>query len=97
MYLDQRAPEQDSGSLNSKEIMEAARLLLEQLQELQAEPLWTAEDLAAFLQVSKRHVLERIIKAPQFPRPVRLPAAKGRGPLRWKPSDIRSWVDRHSQ
>jgi len=78
--------------LENANITELNRLLQE-LQTLQNEPLWTAQDVAAFLRISPRHLRERIMAIDsEFPRPIHLPAEKGQGAQRWQPAQIRQWL-----
>lgn len=55
--------------------------------------LWSAEDAAAYLGVSKRTVAERYAPRPDFPRPIRLPSTGGRGLLRWKAAEVMRWAE----
>ena len=56
------------------------------------EPLWTADDVARYLQRSRATVLKHDQYAEGFPRPIRLPTEKGRGHPRWVPEEIRQWA-----
>jgi hypothetical protein len=68
--------------------------------------LWSAEAIAAYLQRSTAVVRERIVTLPNFPQPIRLPAAtspasakaaKAGGPGRsqplWKAAEIIAWAE----
>lgn len=57
------------------------------------DPLITAAEIAEFLHVSSRQVSERYAMQPNFPKPIRLPAPKGRGLYRWKKSEILNWIN----
>ena len=56
------------------------------------EPLWTADDVARYLQRSRATVLKHDQYAEGFPRPIRLPTEKGRGHPRWVPDEVREWA-----
>lgn len=57
------------------------------------EPLWTAVEIAEFLNVSARQVSERYAMQPDFPKPIRLPSPKGRGLYRWKKVEVLNWIN----
>lgn len=78
--------------LENADLAELNRLL-QRLQMLQSEPLWTVNDVAEFLRISPRHLRERIMAIDsEFPRPIHLPAEKGQGAQRWQPAQIRQWL-----
>jgi predicted DNA-binding transcriptional regulator AlpA len=52
------------------------------------EPLWSADDVAAFLQLSTRTVRD-LASEPTFPAPMIVSGSK-----RWHPDDIRTWATR---
>jgi predicted DNA-binding transcriptional regulator AlpA len=56
--------------------------------------VWSARQVAAFLDCSPRHVVERLSNQPDFPPARRMPSRSGRGSLRWKATDILDWWDR---
>jgi predicted DNA-binding transcriptional regulator AlpA len=62
--------------------------LLAQKQVPFEEQLWTADDIAAHLQVSPRTVGEKYAPLPGFPRAARL----GGGVRRWYAHEILDWV-----
>ena len=58
--------------------------------------LLDAEDVAAYLKCSARYVQEEYIKAPGFPKAIRLTGPDNRkGNARWRRQDITAWVDSH--
>lgn len=58
--------------------------------------LWSAKEVAAYLKVTPRHVLERYAIMPGFPAPIRLPSPSGGiGHPRWKAKEIITWAERH--
>lgn len=60
------------------------------------ERLWTADDVAAYLDVSPRQVSERYAARPDFPAPVCLPTIEGaKRTRRWFPADIQKWARSH--
>jgi len=50
------------------------------------EPLWSLDDVAAYLGYKARVVREKKMLEPDFPKPTRLPA------LRWYPAEIRAYA-----
>ena len=54
--------------------------------------LWTAEEVGRYLGRTKMTVLKQDQYIVGFPRPIRLPTAKGRGHPRWVPEEIRQWA-----
>ncbi|PZP63446.1 MAG: hypothetical protein DI596_03010, partial [Azospira oryzae] len=47
--------------------------------------LWSADEIAAYLKVCRRYVIDRYSKLPDFPPAIRLPSAGGRtGHPRWR-------------
>ena len=54
--------------------------------------LWSADDVADYLRVSRRTVTERYACRPDFPEPIRLPSDGKRGHLRWRARDVIKWV-----
>jgi predicted DNA-binding transcriptional regulator AlpA len=60
--------------------------------------LWSSDEIAAYLCVSKRQAAEKIVMLPGFPQPIRLPVLKGgRGHPRWKAAEVIEWVDRFQE
>ena len=57
------------------------------------EPLMTAYDIAAILQVGHRQVSEVYAMMPSFPKAIRLPSPRGEGHYRWKKEEILKWID----
>jgi hypothetical protein len=57
--------------------------------------LWRAREVAAYLKVTPRHVLERYAIMPGFPAPIRLPSPSGIGHPRWKAKEIIAWTERY--
>jgi len=64
--------------------------LLDQIRRLldQQRRLWTIADVAEYLQLSVDHVRDRVVHSPGFPAAARIGHAK-----RWKPEDVRAWVE----
>lgn len=69
---------------DSTEVLAQIRNLLEQQQRL-----WTCEDVADYLQLNADHVRNRLVHKPGFPAAVKIGKVR-----RWKPEDVRAWVDR---
>ncbi len=60
------------------------------------EALMDAEDVGAYLKCSARYVQEEYVKAPGFPKAIRLTGPdKRRGNARWRRQDISAWVNSH--
>ena len=58
--------------------------------------LLDAEDVGAMLKCTARYVREEFLKAPGFPKPLRLTGPDGRrGNPRWRRQDINAWVAAH--
>ncbi|MEW5710019.1 MAG: hypothetical protein AB1830_14110 [Pseudomonadota bacterium] len=87
---------------------EAAEDLIERLAEAIAQrvsppiplqvDLWSAEEIAAYLKVGRRQVLERYAPLPGFPRAIRLPApGGGQGHPRWRAAEVIAWAERHKE
>lgn len=64
----------------------------------QEERLWTSAEVAAYLRYSVKNFTDRIMTLPNFPVPVRLPRPTGgKGHPRWKPEDIKNWIEQHRE
>lgn len=61
---------------------------------LLTDELLAADEIAKILKVNPRQVSERYSMRPDFPKPIRLPSAKGQGLKRWKRADIMEWINR---
>ncbi len=58
--------------------------------------LMDAEDVGAYLKCSARYVQEEYVKAPGFPKAIRLTGPDSRrGNARWRRQDISDWVNSH--
>ena len=55
----------------------------------QDDRLWTIDDIAEYLQVSKSTVEHKVLTSDTFPSPVRI------GHPRWYPSEVKHWVAKH--
>lgn len=58
--------------------------------------VWSARQIAAYLDVSPRYVTERLATQTGFPEPKRMPSPKGLGNLRWQASDVIAWWERQT-
>jgi hypothetical protein len=63
------------------------------LKDQEADVLWTAADIAEYLNVCTRQVSERYAMLPDFPKAIRLPSPKRRGLYRWKKHEVIAWVE----
>ncbi len=54
---------------------------------------WDTADIAAYLDVTRTHVTDRLVKSPDFPPPI-----INRGPRlrRWLADDVRRWASGQS-
>ncbi|TXF09821.1 helix-turn-helix transcriptional regulator [Pelomicrobium methylotrophicum] len=60
--------------------------------------LWSADEIAAYLKVCRRYVIDRYSKLPDFPPAIRLPSAGGRsGHPRWRASDVIAWAEKYKE
>lgn len=58
--------------------------------------LWGVAEIAAYLKVDSRHIVDRYASLPGFPAAIRLPSqGRGRGHPRWKAAEIIKWVESH--
>lgn len=56
--------------------------------------LWDGAQMADYLKVSKRQVLERYAAHPCFPRAIKLPSPTGeRAQRRWKAIEVIAWAE----
>lgn len=54
-----------------------------------SEPMMTTHDLAAYLAVTPRRIHDWRMRGDDMP-----PAYRIGGQLRWRPSEVRAWIDR---
>lgn len=59
--------------------------------------IWTPEQCAEYLGVSKLHFVNRVSKTYEFPAPIKLPSEGGRGHSRWYAADVQEWVATHKK
>lgn len=58
--------------------------------------IWTADQCADYLGISRRHFVDRVSKQWRFPAAIKLPTDTGsRGHDRWHAVDIQAWVSKH--
>ena len=75
-------------------------LLMQILDELrrsnarQKERLWSVDDIACYLSLSRGSVMNRIICRASFPKAIRITTSTGRTNPRWKPSEVKTWVEK---
>ena len=55
--------------------------------------LWDADDVAAYLRVQRRYVLERLATRPDWPKAIRLTDGV-HAPARWHAVDVIEWARR---
>ena len=60
--------------------------------------LWSAAEIAAYLKVNRRQVLERYAPLPDFPNAIRLPNTEGgRGQPRWPAQEVITWANKYQE
>lgn len=59
--------------------------------------LWSVEDIAAYLNLSKSSVYSRVVCKRTFPHAVRIPVGESRANRRWYPGEIKEWVATHRE
>jgi len=82
---------------DSQSLVEMSLLLKELIKTVHAskqDALWTASDVANFLQVSEDSVVKNYFYIPGFPKGFRLPSKKRLGSRRWYAKDIKGWCAR---
>jgi predicted DNA-binding transcriptional regulator AlpA len=55
--------------------------------------LWSADDVADYLRVDRRYVLERLAPRTDWPRPVKLSDGI-KAPVRWKAAEVILWAEK---
>lgn len=86
--------EQPQTQGTNQNLMEMSLLLKELIEVVHTskhDALWTASDVASFLQVSEASVVKNYFYIPGFPKGFRLPSKKGLGSRRWYATDIKNW------
>lgn len=58
--------------------------------------LWDADDVAAYLRVERRYVLERLAIRPDWPAAIRL-TDTGKGSARWRAREVIAWAQRRKE
>ena len=58
-------------------------------------PLWTVDDIATYLKMTKQAVHNRVTCAPQFPPAYRADLKKGCLTPRWLPEEVQKWLKKH--
>ena len=59
--------------------------------------LWDIATIAQYLKREPSVVRERVACLPDFPKAIRLPAAKGRGHPLYRASEVIAWVDSYKE
>ena len=78
------------------------KLLLEILNELKSQraersELWSADDIARYMRLSRSSVQSRVITRREFPRAVRIPTENGLGGRRWYAKEVKDWLKRNRE
>lgn len=87
----------NSIELSTESIEAIADALARKLSGTSNDKLWTADDVAEYLSVCRRQVVNRYAKLPDFPAPIQLPTPTGRGELRWPRKSIVEWAEAGSR
>lgn len=56
--------------------------------------LWDVDTIALYLKRETRHVREKIVCMPEFPKSIILPSSGPRFPL-WKATEVIAWAEAH--
>lgn len=60
--------------------------------------IWTADQCADYLGISRRHYVDKVSKTWGFPAAIKLPTEIGsRGHDRWYAVDVQQWVSQHKK
>ena len=60
--------------------------------------LWTTDDIASYLKVAQKSVIQRYASLPGFPKRIEIPTAEGRiTHPRWKAADVIRWAEGYAQ
>lgn len=60
--------------------------------------IWTAEQCAEYLGISRRHYVDKVSKSWGFPAAIKLPTDTGsRGHDRWYAIDVQDWVSKQKK
>lgn len=60
--------------------------------------IWTADQCAEYMGMSRRHFVDKVSKTWGFPAAIKLPTETGsRGHDRWHAIDVQSWVSQHKK
>lgn len=63
---------------------------------MNTDELWRADEIAAYLKVSKKTVQNRVLNSDKFPAPRLLEFAHTKNPIRrWVPKEVIAWANRH--
>ena len=78
------------------------KLLLEILNELRSlhsdnAEIWTVDDIANYVRLSRSSVQSRIICRKDFPRAIRIPTDSGMGGRRWYSKEVKHWASRNRE
>lgn len=82
--------------------MQQAKILNEILNELKKQnidnlSLWTADDIARYMRLTRSSIQSRIICRADFPRAVRIPTTGTGGGRRWYAQEIKIWLKRNRE
>jgi predicted DNA-binding transcriptional regulator AlpA len=73
---------------NEADLADAVRELLARLERTRDDGLWDADDIAAYMRLSKKSVQNHYLEKPGFPKAVIL-ATGGR---RWVSAEVKAWI-----
>ncbi|MDX2505816.1 MAG: hypothetical protein QNL62_15250 [Gammaproteobacteria bacterium] len=78
------------------------KILIEILNELKKQnisnlELWTADDIARYMRLSRSSVQSRVFCRKDFPRAARIPTSGSGGDRRWYAKEIQAWLQRNRE
>lgn len=91
-HKDDLLEDQPTPGMDEAFLERLAELVAEKVAQKEQPSLWGVREIAAYLKLSERHVQDRVVKSPKFPKGFIIPGAgKIKGRIRWRPDDILEW------
>lgn len=60
---------------------------------MKTESLWSVAQIAEYLNLSTKHVQDRVVCMPDFPRRIKIPTVQGLSHPRWKKQEVIDHID----